>query len=1859
MADPPLIRNTRFSTPYPTSRPTAPSLPADPVATYGPPSTRGMTSVPSRERPPTYGRGWWPAGEEDPFSISNVWQGLPPWHGYTPPPPPRPGSERLAEAQPSGGFLGNLFSSTALMQSANAAAASEHQRVAAGTIWDSYYQYLKEPAEALLTLGLAEYESWKKYSGTRYGTEGAVSDYVDMQKSLPLWQKGFVAPSLPVSDITHVAGRDNLLKFQQITRENLKEGMPWHPWNQTEPAAWVDAYRKTEFPNQYKGLVDVVADPLAIALEAGIPGGLLYRPLRMAGKHGFKQIASASSKSLHGIESGAARFGIDAIRNNAIGNLQRSDIEWWSKSVVPGGQGRWQISGQITNDNVANVDRLKRAGLARTYGDNYQMEILPSDKVEEVISIWKDRWSPGLDDVYRSVEWQTNASPDLLGGANRTIGELFPEGSPFKNIESDINAGARRVRNQRIDFQGDPVTLVRNQVVEEVDAIPNTVIRQSVSDGRPAIIGQGVTTWELPNVILSMERAMSQGKRLFLSDEQIGTLRDFLGRYGVDPWNSSDDILGRFEASPVLGDRHFIVGAFDNPFRPATGGGGVHGSRPFERHYITYNPETKAFSVQTVMGEKPKLIETGSGRVISDEIDKVIKNGDDNVLRIEAEMATTPIGSPRYKQLTGQLKAVNERKRHRLSQLEKTETVLYPPPPVAPVATVDEILEFESIWNKLHTDVVDGKHVPRGVHRSNQPVHNTDSPFAKQPSAGESWSDWNYEGHWRPAHPDEQIMDSVFMQEMNNRTHRTVWDAYHETINKIARRKNLPEPSVPHGKASEPDVVPNDSVGWLDRFLNRPGKEGNDSLAGWFGARRKAATELQSWLDDGNKLLRQILKPAPNIVSRRWYRGRYVMNRLEGEGVLKALHNEGPIPEGMEELVEHIKSLRDRETSDYIAFNPGLEDIFASHPDYFPRLWVPPVDKSGKRYVYDPGRGMVTVPNHLRPRNDISFSEMIDLGWEPVSWNPLDLMAIRRLDGINHRETMLLIERLKKSRVAMTREELIASLPSDIEDPNKFINDNFKVPDIGPAFEGMAQYSAKDKKTKYLPKYLVPNNIAGKLENIWGTPATFRVDISGKGVDLGPILRNFATGLKRSILLGSGFQHVDMYFRSGASGLSLTGMRQLWGPKIPGVGKILPFGGPVKMLPLTGRILAASFYQGKFLGLGRRAIRERTTSSKPLYDDFDISLGLVADEGWNTTGDPSIIRREAVAALDDIRRTTNPNAAQFVFDRMRNTIRWWESGLFDGVYRETQAFMLENFIIPKLRKSFPNESPRMIARRAADEVNVLTSSLGEWQTVLSSPHVKELTRMALFSSNETEAWLKASYGAVKGETKQLYQEYWIGYMTFLAAMANAINYKVTGELMPLASYNPIHIRETDSTSTMPYHVGYNTRFMAPIIGNGRNGQPIHLDIVGQADTPFRWLLDLTSGTPGSALSSRVSPLLGLARPFITKETFFGEPLESGMDQLTYAFMQYMPMGAWQTLQGLRTDHELAAKYIPSNETGIGWGGRRWQIAGFNVRRKSARELLDELARRAGFDEPPREWDNWEQWVTAFNRPTPYEVMLRDSTPGDIKNAWQHPDNADIVNELKTRTEEGVRRGQEGAERRNALLVADETRLDEEADIYRRLSAGELKLYGPIDPTLTWYYQYQEAQKRYITKVKEIQNIYSPEKEKPKEELPQARFEYFEALENSLSGGMIDWDEFDVEIKRLRRDVWTPAQNKHIDDLEQKDRFANHTLEGVENPEWIAEQLTRRDKYSWYFEIDSEYWKNIGMTKEWKEWKLSNDQPAYERANPKFAANLEQVRDMKKRVRENDINLLEMLVIFGNVSPTKLHEIISEQEKINQ
>ena len=1662
-------------------------------------------------------------------------------------------------------------------------------------------------------------------------------------EGIPTWALGTQMPGAMDagirSDLVDFAGRENVKQFQALA----EEGEKIH--NMSPSDARTYAYRQTDFEPGFKGMMEEIFHPMGLPLEL-IPGIGIFAGMT----RGSAQALLRGTRRIADIP-GAPQFDFLFPSPTEFGRkLNRADI------IPP----------------------------------------LPTVDVPQIQTI--------------------DGIPSIVPEGNvQTIGQSFPGGAPYRQSEEAFKQAAIDVENARVQFQYDPVTLVRRNI-EPWDLRPSSegfrkgdrrwtepsgilVERGTTPHGGsisartstpppigsptatgepgwgqagrvepPILAGNRVTEWKLPPLIQNLERAAFQGRRLVLSDTQVNRLRDFFGQYGVDPWNSSDEALGRFEISPADGSRQFIVGAFDNPYRTNPAGVSVSGDMPFERSYVTYNPETKSFGIQAALGEKPKMVNPGTGRNVTDEMEKINRQAEDTILRIEAEMAVEPILSPRYKQLTGQLNAVNEQRLHALSRLKQEPVVPVPEPPPSLTPTAEEVDSYIKMWERLHMDevfnpVIKKKEwVPRGRVKSKIPTEpwgmpipsNSNVAYRAVPGVpGYPGSEWQYGGHFRPVHPDERMVDRVFMREMNNPNNHTVFHAWHETVKKIAKQKNLPEPSVPHGTASSTAGEPTDSVGALDKLLNARGEgDWKNSVAKWFGFRQVATNDLRNWIDDGNAILRKI-----GIGKR--YRGQHILTREEGIAIMRHLNDGAPLPEGegWAEFAEHITTLRKQEQTEYIQFNPDLKDIFNGHPNYFPRNWIAP---ESIRDIWARGQnhaGIMNskVPSHLRLRNDATFEEMLDKGWEPVSWNPIDMMAIRRMEGIAHRETILLRQHMIKNGTAISSEDFWALASENAE-----LLKQWRVPKVGSIFEGTLAESAKDGKSIHKGEYYVPNASATMMESVWGTPLKSPMTlpikkdvvllgktIIPKEIDLIQTVATFGSTLKRSILAASGFQHVDMFFRAGATsvGSPLNLLKYHYWRR----------GGLLKMLPLTGRILASSFYSGAFKGLGRRATRNRSLDPTPILKWTDesgveqsINFRMIGEEGWNTNGDPSIMRREVVKNLEDIRRSIEQKKGipNLVFNRLKGAVQFWESGLFDGVYRETQMFMLENFILPQMRKKYPHETARQISARAAEKVNILTSSLGDWQTVIQNKHVKELSRALIFSTNETEAWLKASLGTVKGDARRLYTQYWAGYFTFLAIIANAIN--LAGPEHSLmkdpSSYVPIRTKtewekENGSFDLIPT---YNTRFMAPVIGYGRNGQPIYLDIVGQADTPFRWAFD-----PGQAIVSRVSPMASMVRPFWTGQTFFGEPLESFPEKVAYSIGQNMPIGLWQTGQMLREDSEFLQNYLPEAESGIGTQGGLFQIGGFNVRAMTRKELMDELAEREGFDKAPTEWLKWGTYMGET--PSPYDVMREDISSRNIQIALSKPHNQDLKRELDMRLETGYEREQEYAEYLTGIGKSWEDYRIKQDNLVNRVRNGEYLSNG----RLTWYEQHQDNTLVFWAERATGDKIFNryEKRDRPPDSRPNevARYEFYGAMDKARRlDGSFDYDIFDVEITNLKTNTWTNSQRAHIESqIETKDY-------SLYNP-WIADILRTRDKYSWYFELKPRYFANRGMTDQFEAYKTSLIPRDYLKSNPTFAKELKGLEEKIKETRESDLVLLENLMMLGFVPVSTYKRVLGEQQ----
>ncbi|NIR13673.1 MAG: hypothetical protein GWN86_06885 [Desulfobacterales bacterium] len=563
---------------------------------------------------------------------------------------------------------------------------------------------------------------------------------------------------------------------------------------------------------------------------------------------------------------------------------------------------------------------------------------------------------------------------------------------------------------------------------------------------------------------------------------------------------------------------------------------------------------------------------------------------------------------------------------------------------------------------------------------------------------------------------------------------------------------------------------------------------------------------------------------------------------------------------------------------------------FLANPEYFPRLWKIP----GKNVGASGNFGL--SPGFLRGRKlaDMSTSELMEAGMEPISKNPFRLFAMRRLEGVEYRENIKFLNRAIQRGLAKPM--------SQVTEPR-----GWKVPKAGRVFEG------RPTPDGFTESIALPNELANFIESMYGRQPQLII----RDVDFVPFIRRWSNRAKRVKLLGSLFQHADITTRALAANGTFTAIRSS--------------GGPIQWPSLITRLFRVSMSRG-----ARNQLRRDLLAGRKIYDDFDITYRMLLEEGWNVAGDLSFMKRELGRFVDDVRAgfsAVGTQPSNSAFRKLNKLADFFESGLFDGVYREAQRDALVKFIIPALRRRHPNWTARQIASAAAPEVNKMFSALGNYQTILKDPGLRAFVHTLAFSSNETESGIRMFLSAITGPNKALWQEWWLGLLTSLAITANGINFVATGRPLPLEAYNPF---DTDDPYAPFNDFGYNNRFLSPQIPliKGRDGQPLFLDLVGQMDTALRWLL-----SPASAFAARTNVIPRAVVNQARGENFFGD--EFGVFDIkrlaTLLEDLVVPIGAGSLIQGAKPFVPGAQDVLPRGEERLGPQGQGIQGIGFNLR----------------------------------------------------------------------------------------------------------------------------------------------------------------------------------------------------------------------------------------------------------------------------------------------------------------------------------
>ena len=674
-----------------------------------------------------------------------------------------------------------------------------------------------------------------------------------------------------------------------------------------------------------------------------------------------------------------------------------------------------------------------------------------------------------------------------------------------------------------------------------------------------------------------------------------------------------------------------------------------------------------------------------------------------------------------------------------------------------------------------------------------------------------------------------------------------------------------------------------------------------------------------------------------------------------------ALHDSRvPVPPRLRGLYAEIKGLTDFEEIFRIDFDPEQ----ALMADYFYRGWRLTPGAKGTAQI---GKR----PGFIQERVDASFQEMLDSGYEPLSWNPFEQWRLARLQGIKYRQQMTLVAQLKKTGLWRPS---AGKTSEGVEGIIDFDGKEWITPNIGPAFEGklinIPENVIDDAGVETGEQVLgqartgrgvVHPDVAKRLESMYGT---LPKGLLGRSV--GPVSVEDAAKTidqlvfipKRAKLFGSFFQQIDFLFRN-FFGTSSAVIDRLAAGDLTGAMKV-GYRWPSSAYKMLKANLSPNY---------RQELKRMLGSTEPLVPNHPgIHLKGILEAGLSIR-DVNIFPSD----LGDIARAAAGDAGVLGVKRVGRLISQLESamriGLFDGVYPAAQITDITNNVAPQMARRFGHLSDAQINGAIAEFINMRYSTIPPSQSVVQNRYLRGFLQRVFFSVGESEGLLRAAGGAFTGPYAGMWRKHWLGAYLALIGVANAIHFASTaakgkGEFLPWERWTPISFKNWGGIP-----ISYNRDFAAPDLPwKGRGGVDLTLDIVGQADTAFRLL------NPVNFLNARESvPLRTLQNQLLGSDWYGASITEAGPMGLysrTASAINDMfaPIGIGQSAVGIARERIPAvAAILPPGEERIGVRGQLAQAGGINVRAETTTAYKDRMATGSGLinpdtNEPVRSWD---------------------------------------------------------------------------------------------------------------------------------------------------------------------------------------------------------------------------------------------------------------------------------------------------------
>lgn len=308
------------------------------------------------------------------------------------------------------------------------------------------------------------------------------------------------------------------------------------------------------------------------------------------------------------------------------------------------------------------------------------------------------------------------------------------------------------------------------------------------------------------------------------------------------------------------------------------------------------------------------------------------------------------------------------------------------------------------------------------------------------------------------------------------------------------------------------------------------------------------------------------------------------------------------------------------------------------------------------------------------------------------------------------------------------------------------------------------------------------------------------------------------------------------------------------------------FGGLFQQFDYTFRTfaLATKYRDPRFLGVAPKAwargyfpgLDAKMTAWEMTSNDMRAQIRrALLDEGINVQAGLDFIGSEYEKLARDLLIYRIPVVGKLI------------KGFGSAAFRNSHAeYMLGGGTEITLNRMKGGASMREAAAQTAVDMNEIFSSLPAWQSVLRNPTTRDITRLSIFSMAEQESWIRMPFRQ---------KAFLANIMLTTAVMSNMVSLVTKGELLPPEAYKPFNV-DLEKRS-IDYNIGF-LRAELPYVGP--DGRKEYLDLLGQADTPFRFL-----GDPKFAIETRLGQFPAWGLQAYTGRTWFGEKEITGPKEL--------------------------------------------------------------------------------------------------------------------------------------------------------------------------------------------------------------------------------------------------------------------------------------------------------------------------------------------------------------------------------------